>query len=150
MKESILGFEQEMSTTTEGVILTRLDFAFMTDSTFNFGTMDPNHLPTSPTALNVYILRNQSILMTNIMHTDNTMNLEFAGFKNQIDTTFGQTIEVDTHCEIWWDKSNAVHNRGRWSRKTPDACKTVNKCCGDTEWPPCVTNIENTMYLGFL
>jgi hypothetical protein len=68
----------------------------MSSAAFDFATLDPSNLPTSPVSLDIWILRDQSIILTRKMLSDEALNLQFDSFIASILQTFGQTITVQT------------------------------------------------------
>ena len=78
---------------TNGNIMTRLKIIFMTSSAQDVDQLDPNDLPKVPTALDVWILRDQAVLLTkNWNAEDQVINMDFTGFKDLIQTRFSQTL----------------------------------------------------------
>ena len=53
-----------------GTFETRLSLAFITDSAFDFGQYQTNTLPSTKQAVNVFILRDQEIILTKNFNTD--------------------------------------------------------------------------------
>ena len=65
----------------------------MTSSAIKVDDLDPNNLPQIPTSLNMWILRDQNIILTmNWDKNDEVINMDFPGFKQVIQTTFSQTL----------------------------------------------------------
>ena len=76
-----------------GTFQTRLSLAFITDSAFNFGQYQTNTLPSTKQAVNVFILRDQEIILTKNFNTDSSMiNMFFPGFTKIMQDNFGQNI----------------------------------------------------------
>jgi hypothetical protein len=68
----------------------------MSGSAAAFSSLDPNNLPTDPTSLDIWILRDQNIILSTHIISETSMNLKFAGFIKNILTTFGQVITIET------------------------------------------------------
>jgi hypothetical protein len=68
----------------------------MSSAGFDFATLDPSNLPTVPASLDIWILRDQSIILTRKMLSDKALNLQFDRFIASILQTFGQTITAQT------------------------------------------------------
>ena len=65
----------------------------MTAAAHDYKTLVPSNLPATPCAIDVWILRGQDILLTKGWKAeDEIVNMKFDGFKQQIATTFSQTI----------------------------------------------------------
>ena len=76
-----------------GTFETRLSLAFITDSAFDFGQYQTNTLPSTKQAVNVFILRDQEIILTKNFNTDSSMiNMFFPGFTKIMLDNFGQNI----------------------------------------------------------
>ena len=76
-----------------GTFETRLSLAFITDSAFDFSQYKKNALPNTKQAINVYILRDQAIILTKNFNTDDSMiNMFFSGFTRTVKTEFGQDV----------------------------------------------------------
>ena len=67
LRLSIASLQGEMQTDDNGDISTRLDIVFMADAALDFGSLDPSNLPNRPISLNVYILKDQHIILTKAM-----------------------------------------------------------------------------------
>ena len=94
LQESIMQLKDELHTDKNGTIYTRLDIIFMSSAATDFASLDPTNLPKIPTSLDIWVLRDQSIILTKKMLSDEAMNLQFESFIDSIKTTFGQTITV--------------------------------------------------------
>ena len=65
----------------------------MTSSAIRMDDLDPNNLPQIPTALDMWILRDQNLVLTvNWDKNDEIINMDFQGFEQQIQNTFSQTL----------------------------------------------------------
>ena len=72
---------------------TKLGIAFVTSSEFSFKKLQPAQLPDGNLVLDVYLLRNQQVLITkNYQDEDELRNMIFSGFSNLLFRTFGQTL----------------------------------------------------------
>ena len=88
LKTSIQGLQAEVKTLVSGTFET-----FITDSVFDFGQYKKNTLPSTKQAVNVYILRDQEIILTKNFNTDSSMiNMFFPGFTKIMLEEFGQNI----------------------------------------------------------
>ena len=94
LQESINQLKEELSIDENGTIYTRLDIIFMSSAATDFAILDPTNLPKVPTSLDIWVLRDQSIILTKKMLSDKAMNLQFTSFVESIQTTFSQTITV--------------------------------------------------------
>jgi hypothetical protein len=61
-----------------------------------FASLDPNDLPMDPTALDIWILRDQNIILSTHITSEESINLQFQGFIGNILTTFAQVITIET------------------------------------------------------
>ena len=59
-----------------------------------FASLDPNDLPMDPTALDIWILRDQNIILSTHITSEESINLQFQGFIANILDTFAQTITI--------------------------------------------------------
>ena len=96
MQASIRELKEELSTNAEGTIFTRLDIIFMSGSAASFASLDLNDLPADPTSLDIWILRDQNIILSTHITSEETINLKFAGFIGNILATFGQVLTIET------------------------------------------------------
>ena len=72
---------------------TRLHIIFTTSSAKSVDELDPDNLPSIQTSLDVWILRDQSILLTtNWNHEDEIIYMEFAKFENMTRHQFKQPL----------------------------------------------------------
>ena len=72
---------------------TKLGIAFVTSSEFSFKKLKPADLPSGNVALDVYLLREQEVLITkNYQDEDELRNMLFSGFSNLLFRTFSQTL----------------------------------------------------------
>ena len=79
--------------TSDQTYFTTLGIAFLTGSEFSFKSLKPNQLPDGRLALDVYILREQEVLITkNYQDQDELRNMIFSGFSSLLHQTFGQTL----------------------------------------------------------
>ena len=96
LQESINSLRDELHTDANENISTRLDIIFMSSAAIDFASLDPSSLPESPTSLDIWILRDQSIILTKKMLSDEAINLQFESFIASIQQTFAQTITVQS------------------------------------------------------
>ena len=91
-QESIKNLKQEIFMSDQ-TYFTKLGIAFVTSSEFSFKSLKPTQLPDGNLALDVYLLRNQEVLITkNYQDQDELRNMIFPGFSNLLHRTFGQTL----------------------------------------------------------
>ena len=87
----------EVKLLESGTFETRLSLAFITSSAFDFSQYKKNALPSTKQAINVYILRDQAIILTKNFNTDDSMiNMLFNGFTRTLRTEFGQDVVPTT------------------------------------------------------
>ena len=76
------------SKNSNGNCMTRLNIIFMTSSAKNVDDLNPKDLPKFPSALDVWILRDQEILLTRHWDAeDQVINMDFLGLQKQIKTS---------------------------------------------------------------
>ena len=93
METSIAALKKEIHINDDDKIMTRLDIAFMTGSSFDFKFLKPNNLPSVASSIDVWILRGQDILLTkDWAANDQIVNMKFTGFSQSISNTFSQTV----------------------------------------------------------
>ena len=72
---------------------TKLAISFVTSSEFSFKRLTPGNLPNGNIALDVYLLRNQEVLLTkNFADNDELRNMLFPGFSTLLQASFSQTL----------------------------------------------------------
>ena len=113
MKNSILELEKEIYQDEQFNFHAKISIIFMTNSANTFALLDPENLPTGNTAIDVWILRNQKVILSKEYDADSGLNWQFSTFETNI----------KTDCETPWEVSNAVCNRRMWDREVPGACK---------------------------
>ena len=85
--------QNELQEAENGDFRTRLNIVFMTSSVKSVDDMDPDNLPSIPTSLDVWILRDQSILLTkNWNSEDEVIYMEFEKFENMTRHQFSQPL----------------------------------------------------------
>ena len=72
----------------------KLPIIFMASSALNFATLKPNNLPDSDVAVDIYIIRNQDVILSQFFHNDTALNWQFDKFVSDFKTRFGQDILV--------------------------------------------------------
>ena len=93
LKDSIGALRKEIHLNENAKIMTRLDIAFMTSSSYDFKQLQPSDLPVIPTSIDVWILRGQDILLTKDWASEDLIiNMKFTGFQQTIARIFSQTI----------------------------------------------------------
>ena len=66
----------------------------MTSSAFRFALLNTTGLPAYNVAIDVWIIRNQDIILTQHYQHDEGLNWKFQSFVDILQSRFGQTIEV--------------------------------------------------------
>ena len=66
----------------------------MSSAAHNFALLDPASLPLAKIAIDVWIIRNQDVILTQHYNHDQGLNWQFAKFIEDIQTKFDQTITV--------------------------------------------------------
>ena len=92
MEESVASLKHERQQLENGNFKTRLSLAFITASSFDFKAYRPNNLPLTPQSVDVWLLRDQEILITKSTINDQMINMFFPGFTATVLRTFGKTI----------------------------------------------------------
>ena len=69
-----------------------LNIIFLCSAPISLNDIDPSKLPESPTALDMYVLKNQNIVLTTTWITDLTITMNFANCKKEIFDRFSQTL----------------------------------------------------------
>ena len=72
----------------------KLPIIFMASSALNFATLDPNDLPSSNVAVDIYVIRNQDVILSQFFHNDTALNWQFPKFVSDFKKRFGQDITV--------------------------------------------------------
>ena len=72
----------------------KLPIIFMASSALNFATLKPNNLPDSDVAVDIYIIRNQDVILSQFFHNDTALNWQFDKFVSDFQTRFCQDIIV--------------------------------------------------------
>ena len=72
----------------------KLPIIFMASSALNFATLEPNDLPTSNVAIDIYVIRNQDVILSQFFHNDTALNWQFPKFIADFKMRFGQDITV--------------------------------------------------------
>ena len=66
----------------------------MTSSTYNYKKLQPSALPILPSAIDVWILQDQEILLKrDWLAEDQVTNMIFSGFETQIKTVFSPSLK---------------------------------------------------------
>ena len=79
--------------TSNGNFVTKLSLAFMTASSFDFKSLRRETLPTQSMSIDVWILRDQEILLTkNAKQDDEIVNMMFSGFSTTMQRIFAQVL----------------------------------------------------------
>ena len=67
---------------------------FMSSAAFNFALLEPSALPTSNVAIDVWVIRNQDVILTQHYQHDAGLNWQFPKFIADLQVRFDQTISV--------------------------------------------------------
>ena len=92
LEQSISSLQGELQQLENGNFKTRLSLAFITASSFDFKAYKPNNLPLTSQSVDVWLLRDQEILITKSTINDQMVNMFFPGFTATVLRTFGQTV----------------------------------------------------------
>ena len=88
-----MSLQGEIQQLDNGNFMTRLSLAFITASSFDFKSYQPSTLPLTSQSVDVWLLRDQTVLITKNSRTEDSMvNMFFPGFTNAMRETFGQTV----------------------------------------------------------
>ena len=68
----------------------------MTSSSHPFALLDPAALPSENIVIDVWILRNQSVILTTLYNTNTGANWKFNIFIQNMKTEFNQDIVIST------------------------------------------------------
>ena len=96
LKNSILELEKEIYQDEQFNFHAKISIIFMTNSANTFALLDPKNLPTGNTAIDVWILRNQKVILSKEYDADSGLNWQFSTFQTKIKTVFQQAITVTT------------------------------------------------------
>ena len=66
----------------------------MASSAFNFATLEPDDLPLSNVAVDIYVIKNQDVILSQFYHNDTALNWQFHKFVADFKMRFCQTISV--------------------------------------------------------
>ena len=66
----------------------------MSSSAHNFALLDPTSLPLGKLAIDVWIIRNQEVILTQLYNRDQGLNWQFAKFIQDIQSKFGQSLTI--------------------------------------------------------
>ena len=69
-----------------------LNIIFICSAPISLNDIDPANLPESPTALDIYVLKNQNIVLTKTWITDLTITMNFANCIKEIYDRFSQSL----------------------------------------------------------
>ena len=94
MKTSILDLKKEIYQDKTFQFHARIKIIFMTRSSHTFALLDPASLPTENVVLDVWVLRNQDVILTTGYQTDNGLNWEFSTFIQNMRTNYQQEIII--------------------------------------------------------
>ena len=84
--------KNEIHEVENGDFRTRLHIIFMTSSAKSVDELEPDDLPSIPTSLDIWILRDQSILLTTNWNHDEIIYIKFAKFENMTRHQFKQRL----------------------------------------------------------
>ena len=66
----------------------------MSSSAHNFALLDPTSLPLGKLAIDVWIIRKQDVILTQLYNGDQGLNWQFEKFIQDIQSKFGQTLTI--------------------------------------------------------
>ena len=96
MQNSILELKKEIYQDEQFNFHARIHIIFMTNSAHTFALLDPANIPTSDIAIDVWILRNQKVILSTVYEADSGLNWQFSTFETNLKTDFQQDITVTT------------------------------------------------------
>ena len=70
----------------------KIHIIFITSSAHTFALLDPANLPIQPIAIDVWILRNQNVILTTKYQSDSGLNWQFSTFTQGLKSRFNQDI----------------------------------------------------------
>ena len=79
---------------TEYQYYAKVHIIFMSSSAFNFALLEPTDLPSSNVAIDVWVIRNQDVILTQHYQHDADLNWQFPKFIADLKMRFEQTISV--------------------------------------------------------
>ena len=79
---------------TEHQYHAKVHIIFMSSSAFNFALLEPTDLPSSDVAIDVWVIRNQDVILTQHYQHDAGLNWQFPKFIADLKKRFKQTISV--------------------------------------------------------
>ena len=79
---------------TEYQYYAKVHIIFMSSSAFTFALLDPTDLPSSDVAIDVWVIRNQDVILTQHYKHDAGLNWQFTKFIEDLETRFHQPISV--------------------------------------------------------
>ena len=94
MKTSILDLKKEIYQDKTFKYHARIKIFFMTRSSHSFALLDPASLPSGNIVLDVWILRNQDVILTTGYQTDTGLNWKFNIFLQNMKTNCQQDITI--------------------------------------------------------
>ena len=72
----------------------RIHIIFMSSAAFTFALLEPTALPLNDVAIDVWIIRNQDVILTQHYQRDAGLNWQFPKFIEDLQLRFSQTIQV--------------------------------------------------------
>ena len=94
MQTSIVDLRKEIYQDDNYNFHAKVHIIFMTSSAHTFALLDPSNLPTGSIAIDVWILRNQNVILTTKYQTDSGQNWQFSTFTKDLKSNFQQDITV--------------------------------------------------------
>ena len=76
----------------ENYFSTPLTLIFLSSAPISINDIDPSQLPEFPTSLDMYVLKDQTIVLTTTWITDITITMDFENCKKEIFERFSQTL----------------------------------------------------------
>ena len=92
MQTSIIDLRKEIYQDDNYNFHAKVHIIFMTSSAHTFALLDPSNLPTESIAIDVWILRNQNVILTTKYQSDSGLNWQFSTFTQGLKSRFQQSI----------------------------------------------------------
>ena len=92
LQTSITYLANEMIKNEDGKFCASLNIIFMCSAPLQIGDLTPGDLPVENVSLDMYILRDQEIVITSNWVTDETVTMDFPGCVRAIIDRFSQTL----------------------------------------------------------
>ena len=92
LQTSIIDLRKEIYQDDKYDFYAKVHIIFMTSSAHTFALLDPSNLPTESIAIDVWILRNQNVILTTKYQSDSGLNWQFSTSTQGLKSRFHQEI----------------------------------------------------------